>query len=293
MKITLPSLIFFFSTLVLGENGKSVFFIGHSLVNHNMPRMVDGIAQSMGKTNHTWERMIGGGAPLKFLWKNSSKSEGVDARVDIPRNGYDVVIMTEAVPLLNHIQYSDSFNNAYNFHKLSVDANSNVQTYLYETWHCINSGLPAGCDWDKNDTEPWRTRLDTSLENWESIADSVNSNNYGTDMYLVPGGQALAKLTDSINSGYVTELSSISDVFSDTIHLNDTGWYFIACVQYATIYGESPVGASARIKNKWGKLYDIPYSNTSLITKLQEIAWETVSSYPESGVRALKTINHD
>lgn len=283
MKAILFGLILTATNLV-AQTGKSVFFIGHSLVNHNMPRMVDGIAKSKTFTNHTWERQLNNGANLKWNWQQSAGSEGVDGRVEIPNSNYDVLVITEAVPLDNHLQWSQTYGFSYNWHELAVAANSNVQTYMYETWHCINSGLPAGCSYDDGDGVLWRTRLDTYKEKWEIIVDSVNAHQNGNNMLLIPGGQAMARLNDSIVAGGVPGISDIRAFFDDDIHMNDTGNYFIACVQFATIYGVSPVGAEANIANEWGADYEIPFGNTALIQKLQEIAWEEVTNNPETGV---------
>jgi hypothetical protein len=283
MKTILLGLILTASS-AFAQTGKSVFFIGHSLVNHNMPRMVDGIAKSKTFVNHTWERQLNNGANLKWNWEQSAGSEGVDGRVEIPNSNYEVLVITEAVPLDNHLQWSQTYSFSYNWHELAVNANSNVQTYMYETWHCINSGLPAGCSYDNGDDVLWRTRLDTYKEKWEIIVDSVNAHQTGNDMLLIPGGQAMARLNDSIIAGAVPGISDIRSFFDDDIHMNDTGNYFIACVQFATIYGVSPVGADANLENEWGGAYEIPYTNTALIQKLQEIAWEEVSTNSETGV---------
>ncbi len=283
MKAILFGLILTASSVV-AQNGKSVFFIGHSLVNHNMPRMVDGIAKSKTFVNHTWERQLNNGANLKWNWEQSAGSEGVDGRVEIPNSNYEVLVITEAVPLDNHLQWSQTYSFSYNWHELAVSANSNVQTYMYETWHCINSGLPAGCSYDDGDGVLWRTRLDTYKEKWEIIVDSVNVHQNGNDMLLIPGGQAMARLNDSIVAGAVPGITDIRSFFDDDIHMNDTGNYFIACVQFATIYGVSPVGANAHLQNEWSGDYEIPYGNTALIEKLQEIAWEEVVNNPETGV---------
>lgn len=257
-----------------------------------MPRMVDGIAKSKTFTNHTWERQIINGANLKWNWEESAGSEGVDGRVEIPNSDYDVVVMTEAVPLDNHLQYSQTYGFSYNWHELAVSANSDVQTYMYETWHCINSGLPAGCSYDNGDEVSWRTRLDTYKEKWEIIVDSVNVHQNGNNMLLIPGGSAMARLSDSVAAGAVPGISDIRAFFQDDIHMNDTGNYFIACVQFATIYGVSPVGAEANIKTEWGTDYNIPYGNTVLIQKLQEIAWEEVTHNPKTGIQIITALEY-
>lgn len=266
---------------------RNVFFIGHSLVNFDMPEMFDEIANSLNK-NNAYDLQVGIGAPLIWNYDHPEEAQGASAFDELPTGNYNTLVMTEAVPLLNHLDWNDTYTYATNFHNLGAAVNNNMQTYIYETWHCIHSGTPEGCDWDDNGHIPWRNRLTQDLPLWEGIADAIdNRSPHGAPPALiVPAGQGLAAVYDNITNGTLPGLTDIEDLFGDYIHMNDLGNYFIALVQYATIYQESPVGATADIQGPWGHSYNIPYENTALITRLQEIAWEVVSTYPRSGVNS-------
>jgi hypothetical protein len=261
---------------------KDVFFIGHSLVNFDMPRMVQGLAEDAGFT-HTSSAQINNGSTLKYNWDNSATAQGFDARAVLPAGGHEVVVMTERVPLGQAMKYNDTYTYASNFYNLAVNSNAKTDVFLYETWACVNSGTSAGCSYDSEDDMEWRGRLDFERSRWEGIADAVNAQSSGAvQMRIVPGGQAMGELYDEIAAGRVPGVSHIKDVFEDDIHLNDYGMYFIALVQYATIYGKSPVGLTTSLDTKWGQPYQTPSAATA--QKMQQIAWDVVCNYSRTGV---------
>ena len=257
-----------------------VFFVGHSLINYNMPRMVANLAQDAGIT-HTSTAQIINGSPLQFNWDNSTGQgatpPSVSARNVIPSGDYEVLVVTEAVPLRNHTEHSDSNGQAANFYNLAVDANPSARTFLYETWHCINSGISNCGEWDRDDHQPWRTRLTTDLASWEGIADSVSPKVGSPAMQIIPGGQAMALLYDEILAGRVPGVSSIDELFVDDIHPGDIGNYYIALVQFSVIYEQNPAGLTYQIDNEWGVAYDAP--SAALAAKLQSMAWQVVCNY--------------
>ncbi|MBC7171763.1 MAG: hypothetical protein H5U40_05020, partial [Polyangiaceae bacterium] len=84
----------------------SVFFVGHSLVNFQMPAMTAAIAESLG-AQMTWDAQVQIGAALKVNWENHAAADGTDARIALPTGRYDVLVMTEAVSLDDMIRWMD------------------------------------------------------------------------------------------------------------------------------------------------------------------------------------------
>lgn len=260
---------------------EEAFFVGHSLVNFDMPRMLDVIAGENQK-QHSSDLQIINGSSLKYNWENSERAQGSDSRVVLPQGGHSVLVFTESVPLLNSITWNDSSGFATNFYDLAVSSNADTRVFLYETWHCINSGLPEGCEWDEEDEYDWRARLDRDLPRWEGIAEGVEAARAGSSVSIIPGGQAMAALSDAIDDGEVSELSSVRDLYKDDIHLTDVGNYYIALVNYMTIYGERPEVLPTSVANQYGQEFDVP--PPSLSQKFRAIAWSTVCGYEKSGV---------
>lgn len=253
----------------------SVFMVGHSLVNTDMPTMLAALADDAGKQHQRGEQIING-APLRWNWEHSHEAQGLDARVELPTGHWNVLVLTEAVPLLNHLTWSGTYEHAGNFHQLALDGNPDTRTFIYETWHCIDSGTPAGCPYDDESHIDWRQRLDVDLPRWQGIADHLNANHDGATVELVPAGQALALLDDRLHaqSGVVPGIGHVFDLFADDIHLGDTGNYFVALVMFATIYRQSPQGLTHLISNEWGQPYDLPSAEAA--AALQTIAWDAV-----------------
>lgn len=255
----------------------AVFWVGHSLIGLEMPYMVGEIAGSLGLI-YSWDAQIINGAPLVWNWDNSATSLQADSRVVLPQGGYDVLVLTEAVPLINHTTHSHTNLYAGLFHDLIADQ-PGAQTYLYETWHCLDTGTPTGCAYDEHDDLAWRPRLDADHSLWQDIVDSVNLSRPAPAMKLSPVGLAMAALYDEIEAGRMPGLTSIADVFSDSIHLNSTGLYFVALAHTAIIYGVDVRGAT----HAFNDLYGSPYAglpSQGLATAMQDVIWNTLSPAP-------------
>ncbi len=262
------------------------FYVGHSLVNHTMPYMVQSLAVAAGKQTN-YDRQIINGSPLENNYNNPGGAEGTPYTTAFPNGNYNRLIVTEAVPLQNHLTWSNTYTAANNFYNYAKNNNNGVPVkfYIYETWHCINSGIPNsnpnfpnGCWYDNsaNSTIQWHPRLQADFPLWSGIVTHVrNQNPTDNQIWMVPAGQAFYALTTQINAGNVPGISSYRDLFSDDIHLTNAGNYFIACVVYATIYGESPVGLPSALSDQWGNpLTNMPTPAQAAV--MQQVAWSTV-----------------
>lgn len=244
----------------------SVLFIGHSLIGWNMPSMLGSIAADGGKT-HAFESQIGNGGTIQLQWVRPA--EGVNAREVLATGRHDVVITTEAIPLQSNYQWSGTVEFAGNFYDLLQEHRPGARFYLYETWH-------------SRDEPNWRERIDTDRALWETIIDEINAAHEGPDVLMIPGGTALGRLVDRIEAGNVPGVTSVDALFEDDIHMSDLGWYFIACVQYETIYRTSPVGRTGATTNRFGSPFPAVAAETARV--FQEVAWDVVSRDARSGV---------
>jgi hypothetical protein len=252
-----------------------VMFVGHSLIGWDMPTMAAQIADTLELT-HSWDAQIINGSPLVFNWENGDGAEGVNARTNLATGAYDTLVITEAVPLVNHTTWSDTTTYAGLYYDLAMDSNPDSVVYLYETWHCIQSGTSVGCEWDDNDDVAWRTRLDTDLAAWQAIVDEVNATRSTTPMRLVLGGQAMAALHDAIEAGDVPGITAIDQVFHDDIHPNDLGSYYMALLQVTTLYGADPRGATRHTVDQWGEAFYAPTEAQAAV--FQDLAWKVGSA---------------
>jgi hypothetical protein len=276
------------------------FYVGHSLVNHTMPHMVQALADNANIQTH-YERQIIIGSPLKYNYDNASGAEGTPYTTAFPNGNFNTLVITEAVPLQNHLTWSDTYLYANNFYNYAKNNNNGVpiKFYIYESWHCINSGIPNsdpdyanGCAYDNsaNSNILWHPRLLLDFPLWSGIVSHVRNENPSDDeIWMVPVGQAFYNLTTQINAGSIPGISSFRNLFDDDIHLTNAGNYFVACVMFATIFGQSPVGLTSNFNNVWG----IPYDNMptpSQAMAMQQVAWSTVTSLSTwTGVPPLAT----
>lgn len=287
MKTIVTTLAILFSFITHAQESNP-FYIGHSLVNHTMPYMVQALATNAGRTTH-YGRQIINGSPLQYNYNNPNGAEGTPYTTAFPSGNFNRLVITEAVPLQSHLTWSNTYGMANAFYNYAKANNGGVpiKFYIYETWHCTNSGIPNpdpnfpnGCWYDNtaNSTIQWQPRLTADFPLWSGIVMHVRNQHPGDNqIWMVPAGQAFYNLTTQINAGTVPGITSYRDLFSDDIHLTNAGNYFVACVQYATIYGQSPVGLAANLNDQWG----VPFTNMPTPAQalvMQQVAWNTVTS---------------
>lgn len=262
------------------EGPVSVYFIGHSLIARDMPAML----QQLSPEGHRYESQLGWGAELEAHWEPDVEIAGHDVENNHPRfreahdavgsGEYDAVVLTEKVSLTDAIKYHDPWHYLSLWAEKVWQANPNARVYLYETWHEISA--PEG----------WLNKIDSDLPTlWErEIVDRALAQTQAKrPIYIIPAGQVMARFVRELEMrGGIDGLTSEKDLFSDTIHPNDLGFYLVALTHYAAIYGRSPVGLPYRLDRADGTKATPPGPEAARL--MQEIVWEVVSSYPRSGV---------
>ncbi|KIN64471.1 hypothetical protein Z946_3362 [Sulfitobacter noctilucicola] len=256
----------------------AVLMVGHSLFGTTGPTMLEQ-ALLAGTGDAQVAAQIINGAPLRYNWEESDAAEGVDARAVLPEGGTTHLILTEAIPLENHTKWSETEVYAQAFANLAISANPSAKVYVQETWHSLKSGTGESVEHDEKAGTPWRERLEQDLPVWETIVAQIAAANRSdkATVALIPAGQAMGRLHDEIAAGRITGLSGIDALFADDIHLNDTGHYFVAMVQYAVVTGLDPLGLPVDFKDRFGKSFDTP--DQDLSRELQRVAWEAVQAY--------------
>lgn len=256
-----------------------ILFVGHSLVGPDLPPLIEGGLRLMGQPAAVSAQIING-APLRFNLENGATAEGVDARAELAKGQTEVLILTEAIPLLEHLRWNDTPGVIAAYADLARAANPETRVFVYETWHSRTAGPVEG---NPNSVLPWRERLTADLALWEgTLRDS------GVDVALIPAGQAMARLADAVEAGTVPGVASMEDFFSDDIHLSDKGKYFVALVHMAAITGASPEGLPAMMTRSWRSREAV--ISDDLAAVLQRLAWEVVSGYAPGQAAALAPV---
>ena len=242
-------------------------FVGHSLVGQVVPTMFNNFMDSENIDMRADAQVINGSS-LRYNWDNGASAEGVNARAVLQSGDYDAVIVTEAIPLDEQIRYNDTEGYAARYFDLAHGANPDTQFFVYETWHSIGAN-----------TADWRAQIADDLPTWQGIVDHVNdtADAGAPEALLIPAGQAMARLHDRIEAGEVPGLNSIRDLFSDDIHLNDTGSWFVAALHASAVTGVDPATLPLETTNIWGVPFGGP--DAALADVMAEVIDETLNDF--------------
>lgn len=196
-----------------------ILFIGHSLVGPTMPGMLENAVSAMGGTGQV-EAQIINGAPLGYNWEHGAGAEGVNARDVLPSGEFEVLVLTEGLPLAPVSDFWRTADVAYDYYQIATASNPSTQVFIYETWHSILSGTGASLDDDPGQNIPWRTRIDEDLKLWQGFVSDVNArlDADAPPVQLIPAGQAMGLLADRIQAGQVPAFP-ISPTFSRMIFI--------------------------------------------------------------------------
>jgi hypothetical protein len=257
-----------------------VLFVGHSLVNREMPAMLREVAASRG-CELTYDVELRSGAILQHGWDGNLPIDGVRAREVLATGAYDTLVLTEAVDLDEMLRWMQPAEYAGRYQQLAVAHQPAIRVFLYETWH--DRELVRRTWYGAARKEGWREFLDEDLGKWEAIAVGAAARAGQPRMSIVPAGQAMARLCDAIRAGTVPGIASEAELFADSIHLTPLGNYFIALVQFAAIHRQSPVGATSSPLTAEGRRVQFP---AAAAAAMQRIAWDAVTNYAWSGLRA-------
>ena len=250
-----------------------ILFVGHSLVGPDLPPLVEAALRAQGNVVRIESQVING-ASLAFNWDHGAEAEGVDARAELALGQTIALIVTEAQPLAAHLQWSDTAGRVAAYAALATEQRPDVTVYLYETWPSLDSAPGRVVENDPDAGIPWRERLTRDLALWQGVVADASAK--GTPVVLIPAGQAMGLLSDEIDAGRVPGLTSIRDMFTDDIHPNGRGRYFLAILHAAAISGQSPEGLPAKLTRSWqSRDAMIP---DDLAPVLQRLAWAALQA---------------
>lgn len=249
---------------------------GHSLTDP-IPEKLAVMLRASGVSTPVVARATTPGSPMDWRWDHPTNP---DARAKI--GDYDLLVLTERVPLSNTLPYHNSEKTALKWFEhawTEGKGGKGAETVLYATWVSIKSGPDAENPYkDPEGNVPWRERIPLEAARWEQIADYVNEHRPegSPAMRTIPGPQIIAAMDEAIREGKAPGLKDISELFSDDIHVNSAGAYLIALAHFAVIYGRDPRPLPDRV--------DPHDPRPDLAAFMQELVWRVVTGYERAGL---------
>ena len=266
----------------------SVFHLGHSLVNRDMPAMLAQLAPA----GHRYDSQLGWGTTLQAHWGDAPIS-GFETENAHPRfrpaheavasGDYDAIVLTEMVEIRAAIRWYDSPKYLALWAEKALAARPDVRLYLYETWHPLD------------DPEGWLTRLDLDHERYwlkQVLGPALGRLPKGAQFHLIPAGPVLAAFVRAVEAqGGVGNIRDRNDLFArnddgslDAIHLNDLGNYLVALVHFTVLYHASPIGLPHNLTRADGTPADAPDPDAARL--MQEVTASVVDKLGLSGISA-------
>lgn len=294
------SLICFPALALFAEQGQRIDFLisGHSLTDEPLAAMVSEISVSL-KREASWQRQNIIGSPISARtvghrsdprdpvshpWTGYAAGRGRDGQViDLVRElrvpatiagkVYTHLVVAERHDSLGPLQWESTVPLLRHFYELAREGSPGVRGYLFTTWADV-----AGVGSSKADPSGWVRYEKEQLQLWESIVSRINdslTNEKRTDrLATLPASGALAELVHRATTGKVPGITgdsvsaTMDRLFSDNVHQTNLGRYFLACVTYAALTGESPKGAAHPAE-----------VSSEAAASLQDLAWKYISSY--------------
>lgn len=256
--------------------GQRIFFSGHSF-HYFMPGILSDMAKKADIKDHTQVGLsaIGGSRVYQHWNVPDDKNKAKEA---LKGGKLDVFTMAPIYLPDDGIE---------KFVKLGIENNPKIRIFVQENWLPWDHYEPAfkapkgKVDHNAPTVEALRKMHEPYFKSIEDHVAELNKKYETNAVRIAPVGQAVIKLREKIIAGEAPGLKEQNDLFTDPIgHAKAPLAAQVSYVYYALIYERSPVGLP--IPAVIAKANDAEKLNRLL----QEIAWETVTSHPMSGVKA-------
>jgi hypothetical protein len=265
-----------------------IVYVGHSLINYDMPEMVKGLAESKGlgirravqvnngtNIGNNWlgcrqSTFTGQYAPYEFA------CDAIESGTD--QGPYDTLIITQVNnPIIDPTNAANLGSTADDYEKflnLFLSKNPGGRAFFFPPWEGTDSPWLNGQDWTAS--------IAAQMNLFERVTDRIeqisrDTHGRNATVEIIPSSVALRQLILAAESGQFADITNRSQLFLDDVHMSKLGNYFMACVVFASVYQQSPAGATGRTTGRWGdELTNLP---ADLALRLQNFAWTAVSTY--------------
>ncbi|MDB5336771.1 MAG: hypothetical protein JWN70_2390, partial [Planctomycetaceae bacterium] len=264
------------------SKGLRVFYASHSLMWY-VPTPLGEMAEAAGIMGHKLVGLQSIGASKTVQHWNLADDKN-EAKKALRTGAVDVFVMSP-------ISFPDE--GIENFVKLGLEHNPNIRFVVQLSWgggDIDNQDFPKGA-FDNVDKEKTPDQLkiynERNIKAGKAQADDINKK-YGNGkkiLALVPSVQAMVTLRTKIAKKEWPGLTTQGELFVDAVHPSAPMEALNTYMHFAVLYGKSPVGLPmpamlrAAKREAWNEKFN---------RSLQELAWETVTNFPDSLVTAAK-----
>jgi uncharacterized protein YjdB len=267
---------------VLSQTTKSFYFIGNSVTDAANLKGIDQLATSAGY-NHEWGRNMIPGAPLEWIWDHPN-----DGISEPPYGVFPNALANytwDGISLQPFDRWLDSdLAEITNFWNACKAKSPNVQLFVYERWprnmygdDMTDSRLTAdyfNTLFDYPYIESYAYEVNETRDYFEKLTLACRNISGPKKMLMVPVGQVMYALNNKMKTGQVPGFSSIWQVYSDGIHMNNMGGFIAATTFYSTFYKADPRGMTPG--SEFGTL------DASFVSIVQQTVWDVVNTYKDS-----------
>jgi hypothetical protein len=258
--------------LFAATNATTAYYIGNSFTDDLRYDKFKTMVESTGKQLQ-WGRHMIPGAPLSWLWEHHGAlcEEPYGCYPNALQNySWDFVTLQCHSRLLEKESDGD-LEIASRFVRLARSKSPNVVTFIYTNWP-NKSMEPYPGDYMKQ----WEQTYISSGNTWctgdyyKKLVDSLRvafANDKPENIRLVPNGYVLYEVAKRVKNGTLPGVSSVYDMYADDGHQTMKGAVLIASSLYSVFFKQSPVGISQSYLD-----------DTALAQRLQQLAWEVVTS---------------
>ena len=254
------------ATSARAEN--KVLFLGNSFTlgsggASSVPNIFDALARAAGQADPSTVMVGVGGKNYQYHYENH--------QTEISSQPWTHVVIQNYSTEPTHIgSPGDHMTYGKLLYSSIMANNGETNVHLYQTWarsaiHSLITGTSTSSTFEST-----KEMLDELATNYQALANALNSENPSNPPVKVnPVGQAW---NDAGGNLHPNDSSYIDLFSSDEYHGNSLGYYLSACVHYAAIYEDSPVGlySSPEITSLGLKL------NINDARFIENIAWQSV-----------------
>jgi hypothetical protein len=260
--------------------GQRVFVCAHSFMIFTA-RLLPAVAKSAGIAHVAAGQQMLGGSRVIQHWnlpdaRNVAKTALREGRVDV-------------LTLSPHFLLPDPGID--NFTKLGLEKNPNLRVLVQSSWPGFDGEEPWSFRNEQRNAatvESIRKMREGHRERWfgalEEQVRALNKEVKREAVFILPVSDAVFALRERIAKGEAPGLNRQTDLFRDPIgHPQGPLAVLVTYCHFAAIYQRSPLGLP--VPAELQAAAEAPALNRLL----QELAWEAVSEYPMSGLKAART----